>query len=89
MKHTKGPWKLNKVDHLLLVEDQYSIVATIEPQLLDNDTDNARLIATAPEMLEALELSLTYLKVANNDNGLICDVAIETIQAVIKKAKGE
>ena len=83
MKHTKGPWKLNKVDHLLLIEDHYSIVATIEPQLHDNEMDNAKLIAAAPEMLEVLEL---YEGIDDLESQARFT---EAVIKVIKKARGE
>lgn len=87
-KHTPGPWKINKVDHLTLIEDHYSIIATIEPQLHDNEMENANLITAAPEMLEALVKMSKYIDDMSETNNSILDFQTD-IDKLIKKAKGE
>ncbi len=82
-KHTPAPWVFekgqvgNKSDANLPILP----VATIETYALSGDSAeaNARLIAAAPELLEALELAV------KNPDGQWYDVA----QAAITKAKGE
>ena len=59
MKHTKGPWF--KDGHFIRQVDDSGLIAELYISPNSNDgrnqslTDNARLIAAAPEMLEALE----------------------------------
>ena len=85
--HTKGPWRQTDLD----IED-YSIpiksatndyVATAH-DLWERDEEvkaNARLIAAAPELLEALDGAIQFMKLA----GIIVPKDIEHILA---KAKG-
>lgn len=93
-KFSKGPWlvEMSSRESIYSV-DNGEVKMIVSPRqddmTIEESTANAHLIAAAPEMLEALELALPYLKVANNDNGLICNVAIDSIESVIKKARGE
>ena len=63
MKHTAGPWAVGKIK---TNKDQLAVVADLDRVcLVDGDTDgmaqaaqqnaNAKLIAAAPDLLEALE----------------------------------
>jgi len=89
-KHTPRPWKLDpdpvtynadKDEQLYVVDgpDWGFIVAT------DLRLGDARLIAAAPEMLEALELADAMLCGANMDKSAIG----RKINAALAKAKGE
>lgn len=51
MKHTPGPWNFNSIGFLLL-DDGTAI--QIKHHIVDNRMANTRLIAAAPELLEAL-----------------------------------
>ena len=86
MKHTKGPWF--KDGHFIRQVDDSGLIAELYISPNSNDgrnqslTDNARLIAAAPEMLEALEA--------------ICDSCLSLsfdelclIKNAIRKARGE
>ena len=58
---TPGPW------HVRLGEDYYHVHGEVQVALVENWTvedprGNARLIASAPEMLEALRVCLTELE---------------------------
>jgi hypothetical protein len=46
-KHTPGPWSLNGVDCILSVHGNRTIAKVFHP------SDDARLIASAPDLLEA------------------------------------
>ena len=79
-KHTKGPWRLS--------EEKFSTLY-VEPFICaifgtDKTAEaNARLIAAAPELLEALEGLLEA--VSDGAEYIATDAAV----AAIKKAKGE
>lgn len=64
-KHTPGPWSLDPEDKSIVGKDEDLAIATIENIDVGGDKGfhfgeesraNARLIATAPELLEALQL---------------------------------
>jgi hypothetical protein len=77
-QHTQGPWVVNG-NQVHAVNKHETFVADVFDQNGDAKA-NARLIAAAPELLEALELLLF-----SRDN----PVAIQQAQDTIKKAKGE
>lgn len=61
-KHTKGPWELNKYNSICSTETQKQICIKggISMTMNDNadvELANAKLIASAPELLEALILA--------------------------------
>ena len=71
-KHTPGPWQNNggqieAPDHDLQAKHVVATVGTVNSQSRQ-DTANARLIAAAPALLEALELANKYLGKALADN---------------------
>jgi hypothetical protein len=91
MKHTKGPWRVQKGKS---VEGEYSIeswdgnIATIslmedEPEGIEEA--NAHLIAAAPELLEACKLA--YEKLDNIT--AYHQVIFEKIHSAINKAEGD
>lgn len=83
MSHTPGPWFLD------LENDRYITVHAEHRDICDMTTDfgdvaeaeaNGRLVAAAPEMLEALEwLSLHSFTAQNSPQ----------VQSAIRKARGE
>jgi len=89
-QHTPGPWTWGKSydglygsgsgqdNEVLTYEDYDGMWLAYVPQR----EANARLIAAAPELLEALEN-------LENDDGSIPDHAWNLCQAAIAKAKGE
>lgn len=59
MKHTPGPWEAKRLPHGWIVESKDEIMLTQDEESrygpIHNESD-ARLIASAPELLEALEV---------------------------------
>ena len=83
-KHTPGPWSYQEWGRLILDSGQGSSqlqVATVALNTRrDEGTANARLIAAAPELLEALE------DIVSNGYGMY---AAKLARAAIAKATGE
>jgi hypothetical protein len=88
-KHTPGPWVINR-NQTDCGEDKISIEAADEYFIAQVDPGvsqeaNASLIAAAPELLEACQLMLTAMKLANWEGDF---AALKGI-AAIAKATGE
>jgi hypothetical protein len=97
-KHTQGPWHvgterpwLNQV----FAFDMYR-VAQVEPR--ENQVDNARLIAAAPEMLEALKraqnfirngVEYGYIRLPDPELRDPANQTLPAVEAAIRKAGGE
>jgi len=112
-KHTPGPWigagpsfgdPLPRYTTEIVTEwededDQRPVICTLPFRHYDHENEaNARLIAAAPELLEALELAekkLVRLHISlslNEKAGMRSadkDPAIQEIRAAIAKAKGD
>ena len=93
-KHTPGPWKANFVISgaaYIFGGDRNFARVFNEWQDEANREANARLIAAAPELLEALESIAEFWNRDQNEKAMIgaCWHAIETAEAAIAKAKGE
>ena len=103
MAHTPGPWRIGeyvkpiryKQDDLHVLAGQMSIVCSMSAVnwSIDGEKDkaNARLIAAAPDLLEALKEALPYVLRAyecafpnERENEAIAD----EIRAAIAKAEG-
>ena len=99
MKHTPGPWHLGKgsgegnvfVDQetRMRMTDQgttlYSICKVTDGWNQEEDEANARLIASAPELLEACQFALITIKEDWEDKSY----AIAQLRTVIRKAMTE
>ena len=90
MKHTPGPWNRIIADGYTVRHPQiYSDTGPVANATwlgdgrLDELNANARLIAAAPELLEALEALLDY------ENGIQKAKAEQMARAAIAKAGGE
>lgn len=90
-KHTPGPWKwlYSSIDDEMV----YRVIPIQRPgtHFVTNEAD-ARLVAAAPELLHALELTIRYLdhpEVKTIPFAMSVDAAIEQARAAIAKAKGE
>jgi hypothetical protein len=88
-KHTKEPWMVEShkdYDKFILVADKNSWLAKV----CNDDTDysealaNAKLIAAAPDLLEALE----YIIRCNEKEYMKCEIpdALQKAREAIKKA---
>ena len=94
MAHTPGPWKVADRFYVWTDDDVGCEVAKVCDENLDEDMlgqadADARLIAAAPELLEALiaaKGTIEYL-LANSDNGP-AENCIEIIAAAIANAEG-
>jgi len=87
MKHTPGPWYIDPIKFHVngnrrIMAEQCTPVAVV-PEHLAAD---ARLIAAAPDMLNALMDFVSYFG-HDNDNGL--DEMLTNARAAIAKATGE
>lgn len=108
-KHTPGPWRANakpmgnpygvitehgENENWSICNDGGRFIAAIKMQ--PEEEANARLIAAAPEMLEALESALNVEGAARAGSqfipayeGLDTGYHFEKVRAAIRKAKGE
>lgn len=91
-KHTPGPWEYGKLNNYEYfdVEHKGTRICSLFTHM-DGDTEeqeeaeaNAQLIASAPDMLEALQKCVKAMENSNCDS-LITDQA----KAIIKKATGQ
>lgn len=58
MAHTPGPWRVEKEKWDLVVmgsDEDYIAYVPVEEHILPEESANARLIAAAPSLVEALE----------------------------------
>jgi len=91
MEHTPGPWRVGDAGHTVFgpKTDQPS-PKTIAHNLSRN---NARLIASAPALLEALKMVLTARLIEEqggpSDGHMTMDDALDWARAAIKAAKGD
>lgn len=93
MTHTKGPWNYDEVWALIKGPEGEEICAVHSALRADSNrrkpeiaTANARLIAAAPELLQACEAALSYLQDPESSitKG---EKAIELLTYAIKAAK--
>jgi hypothetical protein len=88
-QHTPGPWSFEELNGILEIIDETGLgtiaqLLTIESGISEEDIANARLIATAPEMLDALEWAV---ETADSEQYEASWYA--SARAAIAKAKGE
>ena len=94
-KHTLGPWKHDEVNRFywkVSVAKKGGAYVICEVGPIEGQTEaNARLIAAAPEMLEALQMALDDSEVMNPDGSArpISNYVFERMRAAIAKATGE
>ena len=106
MKHTPGPWRIMRaVDYTGDTESRYNPILSIESAdgktvyytdsgyFQPNEAD-ARLIAAAPDLLEALEglyeqCAMMHKHWGEGSNQKQADAAIASGLAAIARAKGE
>lgn len=96
MKHTPGPWKVTKPrkshanGKLMYGLDGPECVSDYEDWGFTEA--NARMIAAAPDLLEALYTALPFIEDASEDATYNIDkvkLVLANIKATIKKATGE
>jgi hypothetical protein len=84
-KHTPGPWTALMPDDPK-APDLVSIKGGDGNGVALTSSQNARLIASAPEMIEALELVQNYIIIAGDPKSL---KLYEHVIQLIAKARGE
>lgn len=83
VKFTKGPWRIEEFRDFTSIMAGDSEICYMDDDL--NRYENARLIASAPEMYELLELLDNYLAI----NGGLNDRMTTEIRKLMKKVRGE
>jgi len=92
MKYTPGPWKADICEVLGL---HHAICECDGSGYHEEDKANARLIAAAPDMLEAAKLALTELDRIGSDIGFEPERyqerihALDALSRAVRKAEGE
>ena len=96
--HTPGPWKAEQngdghaTTGLVLAEDPYGVVATVSRRWQDCETQtaDARLIAAAPDLLEALKVMTDVAEkaiIASGTDAEFAAIRVAAARAVIAKAE--
>lgn len=95
-KHTPGPWKVEVLGHTLRVVDSYGWEEHSNDLAVIGDCSNptlqanTRLIAAAPDLLEALEMALNAIESSGIESKRgDATVACRMSRTAIAKAKGE
>ena len=90
MNHTKGKWKADDID--VYSEDNKHIAQAYDANdthIADMDIEkaraNAKLIAAAPDLLEALKFSLTIIDRLSDDYSTIANKHANFTQGEFKK----
>lgn len=97
MKPTPGPWKVSQNVSRHVVGPTGGVIASAELSCKQEISEaNARLIAAAPELLEAAKLVLEWYEAEDNHSGTdfyqrmqMCRDSEDAIRAAIAKATGE
>lgn len=93
MSHTPGPWKLvpaKNPSYNLVCAERWHKLARVVVRMMGHGSDseegvaNARLIAAAPELLEAAEKALQYMRLHKYADQAWAD----DLASAIAKAKG-
>ena len=88
-EHTPGPWEVH--DRLIMTRHGEEIARTFEPDIAEEERHNARLIAAAPELLEAAEMAEGWiLGKCGDDVARARDISAWLgLKAAIAKATGK
>jgi len=88
-KHTPGPWRIELYENFI-VSGTISIATTCHNPDRETTKANARLIAAAPDLLEALQVMLEHAYEEDWDMGQNGNYCIDVATAAIAKAtRGE
>ncbi len=89
-QHTPGPWKVKSIVGVYAQDG--SLVASLHTPISNGDNQDARLIAAAPELLEALQAFLRAPSVGSDGPGsstiVVQDFNLRAARAAIVKATG-
>jgi hypothetical protein len=88
MKHTPGPWNYDRSGYSLYVNSGRELVTALsmDGKRLETSEANARLIAAAPDLLEALKSVIAWLDAP--DESAFSDSQLALARAAIAKATG-
>jgi len=88
---TPGPWKVHLVDETLVTGKKADISTTFfgDAANAEERASNARLIASAPDMYEALDRIITQWDTPNWKLNEKTGAIINDARAVLRKARGE
>lgn len=86
MAHTPGPWKYIAYDDDVVTDDERFSIVGHHASVLEDD---ARLIAAAPELLEALEEMVDLFDGLVSGEYQPDSFTTQPARAAIAKAKGE
>lgn len=92
LKHSPSPWFISKdgEDYMIETTSGARAIATIEGSVYEErDEANAKLIAAAPTMLEALQNLITEISPAYNFDLRNAPPVVQQALEVIKQATGE
>lgn len=86
MKHTQDKWKVESAGKILAIATGEQLIATIENKNTDSEEAeaNAKLIASAPEMLQKLVDIKNWLR--RNEQNREQSAVAESIEYLIKQA---
>jgi len=88
-KHTPGPWHLHDMEQFTICGPNYKAVAETKTRRSDDECRaNARLIAAAPELLEACKAVIAALS-QNKTFPADIDAAKKWLNDAITKAEGK
>lgn len=91
-KHTPGPWEVRKNEPWVIAKAYGNMKSVVHLNLPIEQSEeqraNARLIAAAPDLLEALELMLDRFRDTEGSHGQWEEEATENARAAIAKATG-
>jgi len=90
-KHTPGPWHIGMKPGPIIYGPSGEQVACLLPAMLDNQENkaNARLIAAAPALLEALQVAVLRVELANKEGDPILSAWLSEARQAIAQATGE
>lgn len=94
-KHTPAPWMLNKTDEVIQTPAGTAVCDFERAHVYGDDSDewqaNARLIATSPQLLQALKESVEVLRMVPVDAPTAPEIQrqIRENEIVIAKAEGQ
>lgn len=88
-KHTPGPWAHDSGSTLVITEE-YIIADCTAAALPESEQEaNARLMAAAPELLEACKDALEFIDFLMHDSLVSDGETRNMLRAAIAKAEGE
>lgn len=86
IKHTPGPWRV--IDHYVTAGEEQVCAVGVD-WTANNVTANARLIAAAPELLEALQSVLASVPFSQYHGDGELEECEHRVRAAIAKATGQ